>query len=400
MQNQKTTSFSKILANKNNNSVQQVLSTLQQEVTNSNNTTTTTTTNPFYIDQTKNNNNNNSLLSNNYQKNLSIGHKSWRSDTNLNSRLILSDSEQQIVNNDYINYEDRLDEEDEDFYDQDLENDLDNSNLEFSDHAGLYEVLENYKNFDFSVQNFQQNLSKYDIYKLKKNYKLTFTKKNIRQMSRLKQDANGEDSLVYSGNQLKKFNFEDYVNNEESDEGEYYDEDEEEDDGENQANLDPSHSYLDQISKDLLFLNNTGDENQLLDENIMNWSMKLSVHDQFTRRSQSRSPISIQNSNTKKNSVKQLKNFSNFQTQNRLLNTQFQNFNPIKNFQQIKFEQQQIQQQQQTQQQQNNKKCASTTSWGKLKNSKSNSSNVGLSSQSIANSNDDSNLSNLNINNE
>lgn len=439
MQNQKTTSFSKILANKNNNNNNstQVLATQQE-------TTTTPTTNPFYIDQTKKNQAQQNFLLNNYTtnpKNLTVRHKSWRSDTNLSSRLIFADQSEhncyQAASPLDEEQEEDEDEEEADFDDQGLDDDLDNSNLEFSDHAGLYDVLNDYKNFDFSTTQFntRQNLSKYDVYKLKKNYKLTFTKKNIRQMSRMNNQQevmlnqqnnnnnnnNGEESLVFSslsGNQFNKFNFDDYVNNgEESDEEDLYEdeeeEEEEEEDDEDEENqeLDPTTSYLDQISKDILLLNNTGDENQLMDENIMNWSMKLSAHDQFVKRSQSRSPAPSSN---KKNSIKQLKNLSNFQenfqTHNRCLNTQFQNFNQLKNFQQLKLEhhqhhqqqQQQHQQnhQQQQQQQQNNKKCSSTTSWGKLKNSKSNSSNVGLSSQSITNSNEESQFSNLNNNNE
>ncbi|RNA41186.1 hypothetical protein BpHYR1_036769 [Brachionus plicatilis] len=315
------TSF--ILANKNsnNNPAQQVLAT-QQEAINS-------SPNPFFIDQTKAN-----FLLQNYHKNLG--------DTF--SRL------------DELNEEEE-EEEEEDFDDQGLDEELDNSNLEFSDHAGVYQLLNEYQDFDFDVKHF----GKYDIGQLKKNYQLTFGKKS--KMMR----ENDEDSLVFSSlNTAQKFNLDDYANNgHESYEDDLYD-DEDNDDQANES-VDPTSSYLDQISRDILFVNNTGDHSQLMDENILNWSMKLSSHDQFAKRSRSRSP----------KRAKQWKNFANFQSQNRLLSTQFQNFNQLKNFQQLKLEQEQ----EQSQSQQYNKKSLSTTSWGKLKNSKSNSSNIGLSNQ-------------------
>lgn len=258
--------------------------------------------------------------------------------------------------------------DDDDFDDQGLDEELDNSNLEFSDHAGVYEVLNQYQDFDFQIK----NIGKYDIGRLKRNYKLTFGK-NSKMMH-----ENNEDSLVFSSlNPTQKFNFDDYVNTgHESYEDDLYDEEDNED--HTNESIDPSNSYLEQISKDILFLNNTGNEDQLMDENILNWSMKLSSHDQFRMRSRSRSP----------KSGKQWKSFAS--SQNRMLSTQFQNFNQLKNFQQLKLEQEQFQSQQ------HNKKSLSTTSWGKLKNSKSNSSNIGLSNQSIANSNEESHFSNFN----
>ena len=326
----------KILASKNssNKPAQQVLTTQQEAINPS--------PNPFFIDQTKAN-----FLLNNYQKNL----------FDINPRFNESDS--------------RIDEqeEEEDFDDQGLDEELDNSNLEFSDHAGVYQVLNEIdQDFDFQIKNF----AKYDIGKLKRNYKLTFGKAN--KMMR----ENDDDSLVFSSlNPIQKFSVDDYANTgHESYEDDLYDDDFNQD--RTHESIDPSTSYLEQISKDILMLNNTGDENQIMDENILNWSMKLSSHDQFRMRSRSRSP----------NSGKQWKSFAN--CQNRLLSTQFQNFNQLKNSQQLKLEQKQFQSQQYT------KKSLSTTSWGKLKNSKSNSSNIGLSNQSIANSNEESHFSNFN----
>ena len=292
----------------------------------------------------------------------------------------------------------------------DFGDDLTNEPLEFSDHAALYDQYINGENMNADELTNSKYLNEhkrlllldnYDMY-TKKNYKLTYNDQNDRSNhftnnsndKRVSNNKNRQqilnksnnDSLASSALMERINNFdESYYNEKEAEIYEY--------DNENSS---PQYMYHQQMktnhSNAALFknaylhslknqnyeqpnsdiLSSMNSSNQQISDSIMNWSMKISNYnnqqqrydDDNRKRSKSRSPpINHKISNVSRSNS----SFSKFFNQENILEDSF-NLSPPIQFQNDEYN--------------DNKNslsvnAKSTTSWGKLKHSKSSSSHIG-----------------------
>lgn len=342
-------------------------------------------------------------------------YKTWCSESNLTNLIATTNPANTASTTTTTNTGQQV-EADHDCYDF---YELDGDQLQFSDHAGLFDDLLNTsisaKNFNTSnivyndleesnsslsdSNNKKDNrkilLNNYDIYKAtKKNYKLTFNK-NMNNNNNNTNKNKTYDSLVSSALLQQSNNYDDMndsnpnYNNDED----FYDE-EESCDGIRDINL-RTEIYNKMSEQDLMNYLNKNNPN--FEESIMNWSMKLSNYQQQqqqqqmtngalpnknsssnnnnNKRSQSRSPIPRSvSSSSHFYAHHQTTRDANREPLNTLLNntnpTSFNINNNSNNYSNGKPNNQ------------------TKTSWGKLKHSKSSCSNI---SSSINNSNDENN---------
>ena len=258
------------------------------------------------------------------------------------------------------------------YYDYELEN----GQLQFSDHAGLYDYEEQSDPTDTEPNLLLNN---YDVFKAtKKNYKLTYNEQlNSKQMQTNKYKMNNyqqqqndsfinSDLVMQQSNNLDESNYNDY---DEDDNDEYRsNEHENQFNTQTQTTTNDYYYYLNKLTnsdqqqnKDLYSSINS---NANLNDSIMNWSMKISnynynnnyqlqkqhIQHQLNKRSQSRSPLVEQQYQIPRSNS----SFSKLAYKNGQKTIQ-----PLSN--------------------------KSTTSWGKLKHSKSSSSNVGVTTSFNAN---------------
>lgn len=289
----------------------------------------------------------------------------------------------------------------------DLDDDITNEPLEFSDHAALYDqyIDENTNTDELTNSKYLNEhkrrllLDNYDIY-TKKNYKLTYNNLNNKSNqnisnSRKRININNRQQIINNADSLASSALMEQINN--LDESNYMEEEGDIDEDQNEYTNQKSdrliinqyqnqnnaahfkndyYAYLHSLKKQAneqqmnseLF-SSMNSSNQQISDSIMNWSMKISNYNSTQsnrKRSKSRTPpMNNQTSGVPRSNS----SFSKFYNQENLLEESV-NLSPP-----IQFR--------------NNDRndyknslsanAKSTTSWGKLKHSKSSSSNIGCS---------------------
>jgi hypothetical protein len=263
--------------------------------------------------------------------------------------------------------------------------------MQFSDHAGLFDPISqnehdedneaqedlyndyiNSRNCSSANEQTDQNrartlINNYDIYKVtKKNYKLTYDNANeqlVDAFNHRRSRAQNEDSLVSSALMQQSSNYDE--NNDEYVDYYHQEEEEEEEEEEFDENLMGEEEYQQEnenkvlINKYIIGKMSGNNNSNILDESIMNWSMKLSNCNY--KRSQSRSPI--------RSTTSSQFNFNNNNNNNKN-QIEFQNQQDLEQYQyilrQLSLNSQQQHAQPSATEQEEQKKRLSTTSWGNI----------------------------------